>query len=147
MVIVVSMCFFGVRAISRIYNYLKSRTWTNSKAFLTITCVIFQVSVAARMWGRAQVLVLLIVVLTTSTRGENAHQEDNQLKVGRSIDIFTRYGYLSLSMKVRIYIPFITRFLVQWNIKMCSHIHFSQYYYKLNRNKELKWSVVKIRRH
>lgn len=92
--------FFLLELLSRIHYYLKNRAWTNSKAFLTTTCV-FQVSVAARMWGRAQVLVLLIVVLTTATRGENAHHEDNQLKVGRSIDIFTRYGYLSLTMKVR----------------------------------------------
>ncbi|XP_049825750.1 torso-like protein isoform X2 [Aethina tumida] len=54
------------------------------------------VSVAARMWGRAQLLVLLTVLCA---HGDDA-QDDSELKVGRAIDIFTRYGYLSLSVKV-----------------------------------------------
>ncbi|KAG5892232.1 hypothetical protein JTB14_022297 [Gonioctena quinquepunctata] len=59
------------------------------------------VSVAARMWGRAQLIVLLVAALTTtSTTEANQDSEESQLKVGRSIDLFTRYGYLSLSMKV-----------------------------------------------
>lgn len=53
------------------------------------------------MWGRAQLLVLLTAL---STYGDDGQQggpsDDNQLRVGRAIDIFTRYGYLSLSMKV-----------------------------------------------
>ncbi|XP_063913296.1 torso-like protein [Zophobas morio] len=48
------------------------------------------------MWGRAQLLVLLTAL---SAYGDDV-QEDTQLRAGRSIDIFTRYGYLSLSMKV-----------------------------------------------
>ncbi|XP_050507431.1 torso-like protein [Diabrotica virgifera virgifera] len=51
------------------------------------------------MWGRAMLLVLVTSLWLTST---NALQEaeDSQLKVGKSIDLFTRYGYLTLSMKV-----------------------------------------------
>ncbi|XP_018577085.1 torso-like protein [Anoplophora glabripennis] len=56
--------------------------------------LVHKVSVAARMWGRAQLLVLLTAL---TAYGDDDHSE---LKVGRSIDIFTRYGYLSLSMKV-----------------------------------------------
>ncbi|CAH0560307.1 unnamed protein product [Brassicogethes aeneus] len=48
------------------------------------------------MWGRAQLLVLMTLL---HAQGDEA-QEDNELRVGRSIDIFTRYGYLSLSVKV-----------------------------------------------
>ncbi|XP_018335703.1 torso-like protein isoform X2 [Agrilus planipennis] len=60
------------------------------------------VAVAARMWSRA---LLLVLVTALHAVGESAHQDNNsnfdtQLKVGRSIDLFTRYGYLSLSMKV-----------------------------------------------
>jgi torso-like protein len=55
-----------------------------------------QVSVAARMWGRAQLLVLLTAL---SAYGDDV-QDESQLRVGRSVDVFTRYGYLSLSMKV-----------------------------------------------
>lgn len=51
------------------------------------------------MWGRAVLLVLVTAALMTSTT-QAVQDEDSQLKVGRSIDIFTRYGYLSLSMKV-----------------------------------------------
>lgn len=62
---------------------------------LTLCWSVFQVSVAARMWGRAQLLVLLTAL---SAYGDDV--QDDQLKVGRAIDIFTRYGYFSLSMKV-----------------------------------------------
>lgn len=57
-----------------------------------------QVPVATRMWGRA----LLLVLLTALTAdGDDAQQDiDSQLKVGKSINIFSRYGYLSLSMRV-----------------------------------------------
>lgn len=48
------------------------------------------------MWSWVQLLVLL----TALTAYGDDVQDDNQLKIGRSIDIFTRYGYLSLSMKV-----------------------------------------------
>lgn len=58
---------------------------------------LFQVSVAARMWGRAQLLVLLTVL---TAYGDDVQDDNSQLKIGRSIDIFTRYGYLSLSIKV-----------------------------------------------
>lgn len=57
-----------------------------------------QVPVAARMWGRA---LLLVLVTALTADGEGVQDTyDAQLKVGRSIDVFTRYGYLSLSMKV-----------------------------------------------
>ncbi|XP_044256057.1 torso-like protein [Tribolium madens] len=49
------------------------------------------------MWGRAQLLVLLTAL---SAYGDDVQSDDSQLRVGRSVDIFTRYGYLSLSMKV-----------------------------------------------
>ncbi|KAL1506731.1 hypothetical protein ABEB36_006038 [Hypothenemus hampei] len=58
------------------------------------------------MWSSARLLVLLLmlmIVTAFSTCGHaaaNASAEESQLKVGRSIDIFTRFGYLSLSMKV-----------------------------------------------
>ncbi|ERL92003.1 torso-like protein isoform X1 [Dendroctonus ponderosae] len=48
------------------------------------------------MWTGARLLVLLVTAL--ATYGDVG--DENQLKVGRSIDIFTRFGYLSLSMKV-----------------------------------------------
>ncbi|CAG9856496.1 unnamed protein product [Phyllotreta striolata] len=51
------------------------------------------------MCGRATVLVLVTIALTTSRTGA-IPEEDSQLKVGRAIDIFTRYGYFSISMKV-----------------------------------------------
>lgn len=54
--------------------------------------------VAARMWGRA---LLLVLVMAFTVDGEGVQDtSDTQLKVGRAIDIFTRFGYLSLSMKV-----------------------------------------------
>lgn len=50
------------------------------------------------MWCRAHLLVLLTAL---AALGDDAPQPDeNTLKIGRSIDIFTRYGYLSLSIKV-----------------------------------------------
>lgn len=49
------------------------------------------------MWGRAQLLVLLIACLT-AYGDDVAGGED--LKVGRAVDLFTRYGYLSISMRV-----------------------------------------------
>ncbi|KAK5643416.1 hypothetical protein RI129_007261 [Pyrocoelia pectoralis] len=51
------------------------------------------------MWGRALLLVL-VIAFTADGEGVQESSYDAQLKVGRSIDIFTRYGYLSLSMKV-----------------------------------------------
>ncbi|XP_045480810.1 torso-like protein isoform X1 [Harmonia axyridis] len=51
-----------------------------------------------RMWCRAQLLVLLTTV--TIGYSQDYGPDENTLKVGRSIDIFTRYGYLSLSIKV-----------------------------------------------
>ncbi|XP_066146592.1 torso-like protein [Euwallacea fornicatus] len=51
------------------------------------------------MWGRARLLVLLLLGTTFATC-YCALDDESQLKVGRSIDIFTRFGYLSLSMKV-----------------------------------------------
>lgn len=53
-----------------------------------------QVPVAARMWGRA--LLLAIVVTTCSAEA----QTGDELKAGRAINIFSRFGYLSISMKV-----------------------------------------------
>ncbi|CAH1124284.1 unnamed protein product [Ceutorhynchus assimilis] len=52
------------------------------------------------MWGRARLIVLLVVTALSTYAADGTVEEDNQLKVGRSIDIFTRFGYLSLSMKV-----------------------------------------------
>ncbi|KAF5302336.1 hypothetical protein FQA39_LY10375 [Lamprigera yunnana] len=50
------------------------------------------------MWGRA---LLLVLVIAFTADGEGVQEAyDTQLKVGRSVDIFTRFGYLSLSMKV-----------------------------------------------
>ncbi|XP_076273698.1 torso-like protein [Rhynchophorus ferrugineus] len=49
------------------------------------------------MWGREQLVALLLIAVFGCGSGE---AEDSQLKVGRSIDIFTRFGYLSLSMRV-----------------------------------------------
>lgn len=49
------------------------------------------------MWGRALLLVLVTALLAD---GEDVQDIDIQLQVGRSIDIFTRYGYMGLSMKV-----------------------------------------------
>lgn len=66
-----------------------------------------QVPVAARMWGRAVLLVLAVSgVCGAGGGGKNnsKHQEPaydkDQLKVGRAINIFTRLGYLSISMRV-----------------------------------------------
>lgn len=51
------------------------------------------------MWSRA--ICVILVGLTTSVTSSNASTEaDPGLKVGRAINIFSRYGYLSLSMKV-----------------------------------------------
>ncbi|KAK9702169.1 hypothetical protein QE152_g30129 [Popillia japonica] len=53
------------------------------------------------MWSRA---VLLVLVTTTvyyaDAEDSNSQDLDAQLRVGHSINIFTRYGYLSISMKV-----------------------------------------------
>lgn len=54
-----------------------------------------QVPVEARMWGRA----LLLVLLTALSAGDDGQDQESKLQVGQSVDIFTRYGYLSLSMK------------------------------------------------
>lgn len=62
-----------------------------------------QVSVAARMWGRALVLVLMTTALAATAKaaeGDDGQDYESELKVGRSINIFPRYGYLSISMKV-----------------------------------------------
>jgi len=45
-----------------------------------------------RMWLRARLLVVVVVLMTGSTWG-SAGDEESQLKVGRSIDIFTRSVY------------------------------------------------------
>ncbi|XP_050297969.1 torso-like protein [Anthonomus grandis grandis] len=58
------------------------------------------------MRGRARLLVLPLLLVALTTFGLNgvvvatSADDENQLKVGRSIDIFSRFGYLSLSMKV-----------------------------------------------
>lgn len=62
------------------------------------TVFVFQVAVDWRMWGRALLFVLATAFTVDSEGVQDSY--DSQLKVGRSIDIFTRYGYLSLSMKV-----------------------------------------------
>ncbi|XP_057658815.1 torso-like protein isoform X1 [Diorhabda carinulata] len=55
----------------------------------------------AKMWGRAIMLVLAMsVIMETSRTYAFQDNEESQLKVGKSIDLFTRYGYLTLSMKV-----------------------------------------------
>lgn len=54
--------------------------------------------VVARMWRRAFLLVLVSLLMTDG--GDIQDTYDPQLQVGRSIDIFPRYGYLSISMKV-----------------------------------------------
>lgn len=63
---------------------------------LYIFCI--QVPVVARMWSRVFLLVLVTVLMIDGEDIQEAY--DSQLQVGRSIDIFPRYGYLSISMKV-----------------------------------------------
>lgn len=46
------------------------------------------------MWGRA---LLLAIVITICSAGAG---DENQLKAGRAINVFSRFGYLSISMKV-----------------------------------------------
>lgn len=68
-----------------------------SQGLYYIFCI-FQVPVVARMWRRAILLVLVSTLMTDG--GDIQDTYDPQLQVGRSIDIFPRYGYLSISMKV-----------------------------------------------
>lgn len=53
-----------------------------------------------RMWVRARSLVVVVVLMAGSTWG-SAGDEESQLKVGRSIDIFTRsvFVYTQLPLK------------------------------------------------
>jgi hypothetical protein len=49
----------------------------------------------AEMWGRAVLVVLTAVVAACGPLGEQ-----QQLHVGGAINLFSRYGYLSISMRV-----------------------------------------------
>lgn len=44
--------------------------------------------------------MLVLLTALSSADGEDGQDQEPQLQVGRSVDIFTRYGYLSLSMRV-----------------------------------------------
>jgi torso-like protein len=46
------------------------------------------------MWGRAVLVVLVATVAACGPVG------DQQLHLGRTINIFSRYGYLTISMRV-----------------------------------------------
>ncbi|KAI4463921.1 membrane attack complex component/perforin (macpf) domain [Holotrichia oblita] len=53
------------------------------------------------MWSRAVLLVLVTTTVYYADAEDNNSQDlDAQLRVGHSINLFTRYGYLSISMKV-----------------------------------------------
>jgi hypothetical protein len=56
--------------------------------------VLQQQNSGSAMWGRA---VLVVLAATVAACGPVA---DQQLHLGRGINVFSRYGYLSISMRV-----------------------------------------------